>query len=276
MSKKLGVLPVALISPNCNYATRRATSNDLRRAIIQLVQGVQGYGCGVNCCDVISFFPFLSHRKNSLLLLSALLSPLFFWKHLTTVRRTRLPIKSMPRKEGTLLWGARGQSFEFLFSRVSWKIPLNVYPRLRIVPRLFWNGRKVSIAGVWPFLTGQREGGRERMEREKSRNGRYFSCKEEKPLCHRIFHFSKSFAIYFHVSRFFHLWSRDTKYGGKSERLKRFKSLESKTLPGWFLRRWVRERKRDFLFFFFRGSTGHDESLRISDARGLITIRTVR
>lgn len=198
----------------------------------------------------ISLSPFLSRRKNSLLLLSALLSPLFFWKHLATVRRTRLPIKSMPRKEGTLLWGARGQSFEFLFSRVSWKIPLNVYPRLRIVPRLFWNGRKVSIAGVWPFLTGQREGGRERMEREKSRNGRYFSCKEEKPLCHRIFHFSKSFAIYFHVSRFFHLWSRDTKYGGKSERLKRFKSLESKTLPGWFLRRWVRERKRDFLFFF--------------------------
>lgn len=117
-----------------------------------------------------------------------------------------------------------------------------------------------SPNGVWPFLTGQREGGRERMEREKSRNGRYFSCKEEKPLCHRIFHFSKSFAIYFHVSRFFHLWSRDTKYGGKSERLKRFKSLESKTLPEWFLRRWVRKRKRDFLFFFLeevQATTNH-------------------
>lgn len=109
----------------------------------------------------ISLSPFLSRRKNSLLLLSALLSPLFFWKHLATVRRTRLPIKSMPRKEGTLLWGARGQSFEFLFSRVSWKIPLNVYPRLRIVPRLFWNGRKVSIAERCLAVFNRPKGGRE-------------------------------------------------------------------------------------------------------------------
>lgn len=36
------------------------------------------------------------------------------------------------------------------------------------------------------------------------------------------------------------------------------------------------KKKERFSFFFFRGSTGHDESLRISDARGLITIRTVR
>lgn len=82
-------------------------------------------------------------------------------------------------------------------------------------------------AGVSPFLRGGKE------SKEKSRNERLFLY----PLQRRktfatAFFISRTrspFAIYFHVSRFFHLWFRDTK-GRKEGRRERKRKDRSKGL----------------------------------------------
>lgn len=116
-----------------------ATPRQRGAIIIQLV-GVQGYvklRCKISSQSLsLSLFPFFIEK----ILLSPCSRVLIFIPGNGASRngsKNTSPHQIHAPQRGNAPFGGAQPKFRVSFSRVSWKIPLNVYPRLRIVPRWF-------------------------------------------------------------------------------------------------------------------------------------------
>lgn len=205
-----------------------ATPRQQGAIIIQLV-GVQGYvklRCKISSQSLslsLSFF----HRKNPPLPLFSCIN-IYPWKRCISQRFEEhvSPSNSCPAKRERSFRGRAAKVSSFFFQG-QLENPFERLPpfedRSAVISKTV---RKVSIAGVWPFLRGGRESEGRRVE--KSRVISLGKKKNPRKLFATAFLISQTrspFAVYFHVSRFLHLWFRDTKWKerekGQIERLNR-------------------------------------------------------